>query len=85
MSKKHSLYVATKLENGMSDLVCIVAKKREDLEEIRGAKIREVVEYKTREQAISGLREHLPYMLDTVPAFLYDNMVKNGGFFKAYV
>ena len=85
MKKRNSLYVATKLENGMSDLVCIVAKKREDLEEIRGAKIREVVEYKTREQAISGLREHLPYLMEDVPAFMYDNMVKNGGFFRAYV
>ena len=85
MGKKNSLYIATKLENGMSDLVCIVAKKREDLEEISGTNIREVIQYKTREQAISGLREELPYMLDTVPAFLYDNMVKNGGFFKAYV
>ena len=85
MSKRHSLYIATKLENGASDLVCIVTKKREDLEEISGTNIREVIQYKTREQAISGIREQLPYMLDTVPAFLYDNMVKNGGFFKAYV
>ena len=85
MNKKNSLYVATKLENGMSDLVCIVAKKREDLEKISGTNIREVVEYKTREQAITGLREHLPYLMEDVPAFMYDNMVKNGGFFKAYV
>ena len=85
MNKRNSLYVATKLENGMSDLVCIVAKKREDLEKISGTNIREVVEYKTREQAISGLREHLPYLMEDVPTFLYDNMVKNGGFFRAYV
>ena len=85
MSKRHSLYIATKLENGASDLVCIVAKKREDLEEISGTNIREVIEYKTREQAISGLREQLPYLMESVPVFLYDNMVKNDGFFKAYV
>ena len=85
MSKRNSLYVATKLENGLGDLACIVAKKREDLEEISGVKIREVIEYKTREQAISGIREELPYLMEDVYVFLYDNMVKNGGFFKAYV
>ena len=85
MNKRNSLYVATKLENGMSDLVCIVAKKREDLEEISGVNIREVIEYKTREQAIIGIREELPYLMEDVYAFLYDNMVKNGGFFRAYV
>ena len=85
MNKKNSLYVATKLENGLGDLACIVAKKREDLEEISGVKIREVIEYKTREQAISGIREELPYLMEDVYVFLYDNMVKNGGFFKAYV
>ena len=85
MSKKNSLYVATKLENGLGDLACIVAKKREDLEGISGVNIREVIEYKTREQAINGIREELPYLMEDVYVFLYDNMVKNGGFFRAYV
>ena len=85
MNKRNSLYVATKLENGTSDLVCIVAKKREDLEEIAGVNIREVIEYKTREQAVFGIKEELPYLMEDVYVFLYDNMVKNGGFFRAYV
>ena len=82
---KNKLYVATRLENGLSDLICSVSNKREDLEKIYGTNIREVIEYETREQALSGLREQLPFFLETVPAFLYDNMVENEGFFEAYV
>lgn len=85
MSKKHSLYMATRLENGVSDLVCTVAKNREDLEGVLGTNIREVIQYKGREQAIAGLREQLPYMMESVPAYLYDSMVENGGFFETYL
>ena len=81
----NKLYVATRLENGLSDLICSVANKREDLEKIYGTNIREVIEYETREQAIHGLKEHLPFFMEDVPAFLYDGMVENGGFFEAYV
>lgn len=82
MNKKNSLYVATRLENGASDLICMIANKREDLEKFSGTNIREVVYYDNREQAIEGIKEQLPYVLDTIPSFLYDNMVKNGGSFE---
>lgn len=82
MNKKNSLYVATRLENGASDLICMIANKREDLEKFSGINIREVVYYDNRKQAIEGIKEQLPYVLDTVPSFLYDNMVKNGGSFE---
>lgn len=83
--KKHTLYMATRLENGASDLVCTISKKREELENLEGAIIRDVIQYKTKNEAIAGLREQLPYMQETVPVYLYENMVKNGGFFESYL
>lgn len=85
MSKKNSLYVATKLENGVSDLVCMISKKKEKLEEIEGSHVREVITYKTREEAIEGLRSHLPYLLSDIPRAMYNGMIENGGFYKMYV
>lgn len=83
--KKHTLYMATRLENGVSDLVCSVSKKREELENIDGVNVREAVQYKTREQAIAGLQEQLPYIMSGTVEYLYDNMVKNGGFFESCI
>lgn len=83
--KKHTLYMATRLENGASDLVCTVSKKREELENIEGGIIRDAVQYKTREQAIAGLQEQLPYIMDTTVEYLYDSMVQNGGFFESCI